>query len=80
MLVDRGLLRPGAIPYNDFKYVGKGLVGQPRYATRKNFYLNDSGWMYISDAKKINPLLTPGGVMQLIAEQPPDEEKKDRFL
>eukprot|EP00975_Prorocentrum_lima_P067844 12917290-Prorocentrum_lima.AAC.1 len=60
-LVDRGILKPGTIPYNDFKYVGKGLVGQLRYANKQSIHLNDSGWMYISDAKRLHPLLTPGG-------------------
>eukprot|EP00975_Prorocentrum_lima_P022789 4798268-Prorocentrum_lima.AAC.1 len=36
------------------------------------------GWMYMCDARKVHPLLTLGGVMQLIAQQPPDE--KDCFL
>eukprot|EP00975_Prorocentrum_lima_P064026 12895052-Prorocentrum_lima.AAC.1 len=50
-LVDKGILRPGGVRKSDFKHVGKRLVGQLRYARNPKMLLNDSGWMFVCDAK-----------------------------
>eukprot|EP00975_Prorocentrum_lima_P039249 8246919-Prorocentrum_lima.AAC.1 len=43
----------------------------------QNCCLSSAGWAHVSDMTNVNPRLTVAAIMQILAEQEPDE--KDRF-
>eukprot|EP00975_Prorocentrum_lima_P039529 8306289-Prorocentrum_lima.AAC.1 len=53
------------------------MVAVLRYGRYEKCRLSGAGWAHISDLRQVNTRLTTSAVMQILAEQKPDE--KDRF-
>eukprot|EP00975_Prorocentrum_lima_P037464 7882626-Prorocentrum_lima.AAC.1 len=70
----------GPLPnkYIDHFRLGKKLVEQLRHATNRDIPLSQSGWMYLTDVRKISRELSLGIALRILSRQ--KNEDKDRFL